>query len=50
MADVDPVALGRLHDADIAATIAALNGPNPHSPSGDLNLPAALADDGGRPS
>jgi hypothetical protein len=46
--DVDAVAMGRLRHTELAAIEAQLNGPNPHV--GDMDLPPALTEDGGRPS
>jgi hypothetical protein len=43
--DVDPVAMGRVRDAGLAVTMAQLAAPNPHGT--DMDLPAALTDDGG---
>jgi len=43
--DVDPVAAGARHDAELAAIAAALAAPNPHGL--DMGLPPALLDDGG---
>jgi hypothetical protein len=42
--DIDPVAMGRLRDADLGAIMATLNGPNPCWQ--DMNLPPALTCDG----
>jgi hypothetical protein len=33
-------------DADLAQIMAQLAAPNPHRPDGELDLPAALSDDG----
>lgn len=42
--DIDPVAMGRLKDAELAQIIDQMNAPNPALT--DMNLPPGLLEDG----